>query len=667
MSVRFKWPPDLAAFRFGSALIWALHSSGGGGIPVTITGVSPLSLVNAVAGVIESLYRYGWCKYEPHEYLSSVIQEGKVEQNGTPTPDAPVDIVCNNGAIRYGATGNNLAEVSEKTIVVGQYISATGSVNTDVNNFFYQSYIPVTPNTAYTLSVSQTCYFISISEYQADKTFIVRNAGSTNIMNLTITTGADTYFIRFGSNMSRAKLSLEDVLAVDWMLNKGDAGLPYEPFIGGIYADGTPEEIVVQGKNLWNGELGNNKNVIFPAVVGQTYTITATRIDKTAGAYLYLQQSPKGEDSWSVLGYVIANKTENVITFTAETEYDYCLWTNSSYTNITEVQIEIGNKATEYQPPYHETAHVENLFAVGDYVDTQDIISGVVTRRVGIKVLDGTETWGQKNETDGRIITRLNDAINQASAPIIVTHGQWSASAAKDSDEWRILAGPYLCCYSSLETTADFKAFLAEQYAAGKPVIVIYPLAEEVTESAAPQVIVNETIVPSSEYIGNIVITTAKAEWTTPDVNHPLDIICNNGVVTVNGALGPVETITISANNVDDQTFTVVDLLGVGDYKDMEEVVSGAVTRKCAVCVYDGTQSVGSPYMSTTGGLDVGATIVYYTGGEVIEQTSTHKLTVADGDNTITSSITGVEMQVTYPVSQSNSLVGHAIVGKAKI
>ena len=35
--------------------------------------------------------------------------------------------------------------------------------------------------------------------------------------------------------------------------------------------------------------------------------------------------------------------------------------------------------------------------------------------------------------------------------------------------------------------TAAFKAWLAEQYAAGTPVIVIYPLAEETTESVTPQ------------------------------------------------------------------------------------------------------------------------------------------------------------------------------------
>ena len=146
-----------------------------------------------------------------------------------------------------------------------------------------------------------------------------------------------------------------------------------------------------------------------------------------------------------------------------------------------------GPKEVVTVSPYGSTAVIEDLFAVGEYADTHEVVSGSVNRKVGVKVLDGTETWGQKNATDGRIIMRLNDAINQASAPIIVTHGQWSASAVKDSDEWRILAGPYLCCYSSLETTADFKAYLAKQYANGTPVIVIYPLAEEVTTSVVNQ------------------------------------------------------------------------------------------------------------------------------------------------------------------------------------
>lgn len=56
---------------------------GGLGVLVTVTGLTPLVLANALAGQITSL-----------------TQTGKCVQNGTPTPEAPVNIVCNNGALR---------------------------------------------------------------------------------------------------------------------------------------------------------------------------------------------------------------------------------------------------------------------------------------------------------------------------------------------------------------------------------------------------------------------------------------------------------------------------------------------------------------------------------------------------------------------------------------
>ena len=39
----------------------------------------------------------------------------------------------------------------------------------------------------------------------------------------------------------------------------------------------------------------------------------------------------------------------------------------------------------------------------------------------------------------------------------------------------------------TIDTAEAWKAWLAAQYAAGTPVIVIYPLAEETTESVTPQ------------------------------------------------------------------------------------------------------------------------------------------------------------------------------------
>lgn len=153
--------------------------------------------------------------------------------------------------------------------------------------------------------------------------------------------------------------------------------------------------------------------------------------------------------------------------------------TNNIWADCGDVTVELENNV--------QTATVPHLYAVGNYKDEVDVISGAVTRRVGVKVLDGTENWGAKNATTGQTITRVADMLNQSSAPLIVTHGEWSTSATKDSNKWRVVVGPYLACFPSQETTADFKAWLADQYAAGTPVIVLYPLAEEVTESVTPQ------------------------------------------------------------------------------------------------------------------------------------------------------------------------------------
>lgn len=189
----------------------------------TATGASPLSLVNSLAHAIRSLVQYGKCV-----------------QDGTPTPSAPVDILCNNGALKYSA---NMANVNEQTASVGYYINASGAVLADVYNWFYQAYIPVKPNTSYTLSMPSPVYYVTISEYSTadDSGFIIRKAGKTGgNSSLTITTEENTNYIRFGSNLNRVAVTLEMVLAINWMLNEGDAAKPYAPYAeGGIYCGGT--------------------------------------------------------------------------------------------------------------------------------------------------------------------------------------------------------------------------------------------------------------------------------------------------------------------------------------------------------------------------------------------------------------------------------------------
>ena len=224
----------------GGVTKWArtFFESGAAGNSVTVD--------RALQGGLQELNVYGWCV-----------------QNGTPTPVNPVDIECNNGIIKYSA---NMANVNAQTALVGYYISAQGAVIADSYNWIYRAFIPCKPNTVYTLSMSQSVYFVSISEYSTPENsgFIVRKTGSTGTnTSLTITTGANTNFLRFGTNLDRTPVTLEEVLAINWMLNEGSTAIPYAPYYaGGIYTDGTDETLTVTDEN------GNTQTATMPMLLG---------------------------------------------------------------------------------------------------------------------------------------------------------------------------------------------------------------------------------------------------------------------------------------------------------------------------------------------------------------------------------------------------------------
>ena len=63
--------------------LFAGTTGGGGASLLTVIGTAPLTLANAVARAMRSLTQFG-----------------KTEQDGTPTPSTPQDIICNNGALK---------------------------------------------------------------------------------------------------------------------------------------------------------------------------------------------------------------------------------------------------------------------------------------------------------------------------------------------------------------------------------------------------------------------------------------------------------------------------------------------------------------------------------------------------------------------------------------
>ena len=231
-------------------------------------------------------------------------------------------------------------------------------------------------------------------------------------------------------------------------------------------------------------------------------------------------------------------------TFTTGANTAYILWgSNPTNTNHTVAQIiamnwqvEEGSTATQYAPyktiyldglqetiaiksngVTGSTAVAEMLLKVGDYQDVQSIIDGAVTRNVGVKVLDGTETISASNtssvETGTTVFTYtyvdlgitdildnnelmntipypvfLNTHFTKRTAPIdnnfqALKNGEWGANGVAP-----LYRNKYLILASNQYTTeADFKQWLANQYAAGTPVIIVYPLAVPTTETVTAQ------------------------------------------------------------------------------------------------------------------------------------------------------------------------------------
>ena len=200
---------------------------------------------------------------------------------------------------------------------------------------------------------------------------------------------------------------------------------------------------------------------------------------------------------------------------------------SSIYDYRNTLQIERGSTATPYEP-YQEgiytdgevetigdsanhTATVATLLGVGDYRDTQNINTGAITRNVGVKVFDGTEDWAI--HTSGAMKINVSHPLNIQTIYGICTHFEGvpaSVTAANMTIGQFKLANTTneMFFKTSYDNTTSWKNWLAEQYANGTPVIVIYPLATETTESVAGQTMTTAPVDNRTGGVTGMTITT---------------------------------------------------------------------------------------------------------------------------------------------------------------
>lgn len=445
----------------------------------TVTGTSPLSLVGALA----------------HK-LKSLTQTGKCEQASTPSPSAPKDIYCNNGALKahrqsgipagytlldsIQSTGTQLIETGIQ-VDTSKDIRITGTVN----------------------NISAKSRKVIIGNYTAETnvSFSLEFAGQGQ-------TGLTSNGIRvyFGILTQQGSLPLT-------IYSKSTSALPTDTDISidFVYTASTHSFVLTCIANNQTYTLSDVVEDLVDATSNETLSLFLDK--RSSGSAI---QNPLVIKSMSVSNgtttqnYLPVSHVENNVTVLGmyDTENE-TFRINTGTGNFT-----AGNPVAEPIDIYadgtaevitlgNHTAHAENLFGIGEYADTQEIISGAVTRNIGIKVLDGSENWETSSwgtTINKGFFARFSGGMvipteSTTTIDCICTHYQ-AVNRTTASESTSVNVGyfgggnssspPYFLVRTTMEL-ADFKSYLAAQYAQGTPVIILYPLAEATTERVTGQ------------------------------------------------------------------------------------------------------------------------------------------------------------------------------------
>lgn len=544
--------------KFKTALINGLLFGGVSGTDTVVSGTPPLTLEDAVQAALVYLRQFG-----------------VVEQNGTPTPSSPVDIKCNNGTLRMvddelpnGYKRLSGIQLQDARIVVPFYITgedtlrfrARGTSGNWIGSFNDAS---ANDNLSFYGSTNSGAMYARYNG-QTGGSSIYTNTWYNIVISPTGVTG-----VRNPSSFTPATFTCSEPLNIGATSIEGTPG-PNVSFEGNIVVDGRLTLIPCEresdnalgyydGTAFYTSEIGTMTSLGYDTshlvlgVVGTPEVITigdATTVYKMEFALNYFAD-PEDDGYFDLTfkpaddltlecgeatgGTIIVPKGES-ITFGIPTNEDGSVYAIQIYRDgqligedpefndpiyVTEYAIEHVDPGTDPTKAVTitqmisavgQTASAEDLLAVGDYKDEQEIITGSVKRKVGVKVLDGTETGWGTNGVNGFTLP-LGDAQSGTDKTIVCSHFPYDSLSSGQC--CRITNdGSLLIIYPSLgrdATLNDWTAWLAAQYAAGTPIIVIYPLAEETTETVDPQ--------PLSTTAGDNTITV------TAEVNNiPLEV-----------------------------------------------------------------------------------------------------------------------------------------------
>ena len=412
----------------------------------TVTGNAPITLTNAIAREIHSLTQTGLCT-----------------QADTPTPSDPVDIKCNNGALKM--VDDELPSAYKRVL------------GFSMNN---NSYFTIG---TFQLKGSDTIKF-SFAGKQAVNVLGCYNGTSASNNYSLYTVGTSGGYLRYGSNTYNSVV-VEDKRYDVELTPTGSHGMQNDStwtqksFTSDVYFRvGTTSATATSSKFIGS---------LFGDII----------VENASGERLHLIPCERVSDN--ELGYY---DTVGDTFYEQDSTYNGAVslgYDGSHYSLQTVGTAEVLTVSASGETD--QTASVQSLLAVGDYADTQEIISGAITRKCGVLVLDGSESfWAKTADPYGAGIR--NTAVGYlAGKTVMCSHYPFEPGISTSDSKnvvknatgtfaLRILVDETVIpdtTVPSTESLAAIKSYLAAQYAAGTPVIVVYPLAEATTESVAGQ------------------------------------------------------------------------------------------------------------------------------------------------------------------------------------
>ena len=483
------------------------------------------------------------------------------------TPDAPSDIICNNGVIKGAQYNSDVFTVSGSPVITsGGIASGFSSSNyatipntlIDDNNFILE--LVFTTNNNFYSNQYQTIWSVGASDSDcvrlttSNSSLALTSAGShfsTGVFGKTLAKNT-TYKFKMTINSGTIELHLDNLtdstdiwtdvtINITTAINNtyglivgkkgyGDA-FPYTD--GSIYLNtvkisrngtqvvsGAKGVEVVGNQEIVGSRSASNKNLLnmIGAEIAEGCYIDGTdgHLVRYTGLNTCLRYTPvepsttytfSGEGlgssdvNFRICEYgtdksFISRSTEtgiiNSYTFTTGANTYYIRFHYSNSSNINKMQLETGSIATAYEPYFDGgTATAEMLLKVGDYQDVQSVLDGEVTRNVGIKVLDGTENWVARSGSSTHYVYFDYSGINaNTETELYCTHFGITTRNTPEENKMcvRLNRNGFMFCNDLLcADNNTWKAFLTNQYNAGTPVIVVYPLATATTETVAGQ------------------------------------------------------------------------------------------------------------------------------------------------------------------------------------